>query len=247
MQTFPYQITENVSRISHDKVMKSGWRIFLEREAEATKYIRSHTSIPVPEVLEIRPCEDNPEKCELVMEYISGDPLHVAWPKMTHQQRSEVILQLKSYIEEMRRLPQPHNGWIESCSGGPAMDHRVGDGCPFGPLSTESEFNELLMEEIKKHYPDSYKKWRPKLRNDHPIVFSHADLYEKHILIDHETGTVKGVIDWEMAGFWPDYWEYNKSLFSGPPNAIWKECVTKIMDRHEEERIIDWSIAQCIL
>lgn len=126
------------------------------------------------------------------MEFFPGDRLHVAWPKLTEEQQASVISQLRSYIEEMRTLPQPHLGWIESCSGGPAMDHRVGEGFPFGPLSSESEFIELLVSRIKAI-------WRPKFRDDHPIVFSHADLYEKHIFIDPETATVNGL----LTGRWP--------------------------------------------
>lgn len=174
------------------------------------------------------------------MEFFPGDRLHVAWPKLTEEQQASVISQLRSYIEEMRALPQPHLGWIESCSGGPAMDHRVGDGFPFGPLSSESEFIELLMSRIKAI-------WRPKFRDDHPIVFSHADLYEKHIFIDPETATVNGTIDWEMAGFWPEYWEYNKAFYGGPPNPIWRDCAKKIMECYEEERINDWSVNYFIL
>lgn len=110
---FSVRITENVTRISPSKIAKSGWLIVLEREAEATKFIRSSTSIPIPEVYGIQQSVDHPEKGELIMEFIPGDPLHVAWPKLTKEQQASVISQLRSYI---------HRGNADSSSASPWLD-----------------------------------------------------------------------------------------------------------------------------
>jgi aminoglycoside phosphotransferase (APT) family kinase protein len=37
-------------------------------------------------------------------------------------------------------------------------------------------------------------------------VFTHGDIKPKNIIVDGE-GKILGLLDWEMSGFLPDYWE----------------------------------------
>jgi thiamine kinase-like enzyme len=56
-------------------------------------------------------------------------------------------------------------------------------------------------------------------------VFTHADLNARNILADRaaragerSTGggwRVSGIVDWETAGYYPEYWDYTKALFEG--------------------------------
>jgi aminoglycoside phosphotransferase len=39
------------------------------------------------------------------------------------------------------------------------------------------------------------------------LVFCHGDLSQTNILVDPETLKIQGIIDWEFAGFWPEYFE----------------------------------------
>ena len=41
---------------------------------------------------------------------------------------------------------------------------------------------------------------------DVPVHLTHSDLLPKNILVNGSTITV--IIDWEMAGFYPEFWEY---------------------------------------
>ncbi|KAL2186563.1 hypothetical protein L209DRAFT_662586, partial [Thermothelomyces heterothallicus CBS 203.75] len=88
-----------------DTVRKLGpaWR--LQREVEATDFVRRHTSLPVPAVLEIHlePSSDN-ERGWFVMERLPGSELGVAWPNMSEGARGETIRQLRSYCEQLRNL-----------------------------------------------------------------------------------------------------------------------------------------------
>lgn len=38
-------------------------------------------------------------------------------------------------------------------------------------------------------------------------VFTHGDIAPRNIMVD-ENGNITGIIDWEWAGWYPDYWEY---------------------------------------
>ena len=56
-------------------------------------------------------------------------------------------------------------------------------------------------------------------------MFTHADLNARNILADRaaragerSTGggwRVSGIVDWETAGYYPEYWDYTKAFFEG--------------------------------
>lgn len=53
------------------------------------------------------------------------------------------------------------------------------------------------------------------------VCFTHADIGHDHIFVEPQTGNVTGIIDWEMAGFWPEWWEYQKALYVSPQHTRW--------------------------
>lgn len=88
-------------------------------------------------------------------------------------------------------------------------------------ISDESEFNDFLMTSDDTSEEDMRRRMlRSFLRNDHQIVFTHADLHPRNVMVsisggsDPKGGTVKvtGILDWEMSGWYPVYWEYVKAL-----------------------------------
>lgn len=85
-----------------------------------------------------------------------------------------------------------------------------------GPIYNEAEFNGFLLRTPLKSVSSSYLKWlRSCLRDDHQIVLSHGDLNPKNIiLLDEQDGSVaiSGIIDWEMGGWYPEYWDSLKAL-----------------------------------
>lgn len=38
-------------------------------------------------------------------------------------------------------------------------------------------------------------------------VFTHADIAPRNIMVD-EQNVITGILDWEFAGWYPDYWEH---------------------------------------
>lgn len=43
------------------------------------------------------------------------------------------------------------------------------------------------------------------------IIFTHGDLVPRNIMV--RNGGIVSILDWEMAGFYPEYWEYVKGHF----------------------------------
>jgi hypothetical protein len=40
------------------------------------------------------------------------------------------------------------------------------------------------------------------------------------------------ILDWEHAGWYPDYWEYCKAMYTAPYDGDWRECVDQFLDPH---------------
>lgn len=184
-------------------------------------YVRDRTRIPVPRVLKCHFDTDNNEAW-FRMERLRGVQLDQAWPALNDSLRAHTIYQLKSFFEELHTMHPPEPGWIGSCSGGTAYDHRLNSLFAYGPFKTIAEFHDFLVAPIRNcPNPQLADQYRTQFRDDHKIIFAHADLSWEHILIDPSTGEVTGIIDWEMAGFWPEWWEYRKALFGGRTGQHW--------------------------
>jgi aminoglycoside phosphotransferase (APT) family kinase protein len=180
------------------------------------EYVRHHTSIPIPAIIEVHSDTDD-EKPQgwMLMERLPGVELGVAWPKMSEDARTETIKQLRSYFEQLHRLRPEGAGWIGSCSGGPAYDHRLDNQFTRGPFPTVSDFHDSLVAPLKEFpRPEWASKYRDQLPDSHDIRFAHADLSWENILVDPETGLVK-------RAFWAGKWRG----FGRPGGSTERHCL----------------------
>lgn len=105
-----------------------------------------------------------------------------------------------------------------------------------GPFASIAEFHDYLVAPIKNcPRPECVAKYRSKLSDDHSIVFAHADISWENILVDPATGVVTAIVDWEMAGFWPEWWEYRKALFGSRSQLWWIGVLKQIMPEYTLE------------
>ena len=90
-------------------------------------------------------------------------------------------------------------------------------------IVTEAEFNEFLCHAPGQAVTAWIRMIRESLRADHRIVMTHGDLHPRNIMVSWEDGGEGGVaaaenvrvttiIDWEFAGWYPEYWEFVKAL-----------------------------------
>lgn len=128
-------------------------------------------------------------------------------------------------------------GWIGSCTKqGPAYDHRLNNGRPCGTFASVREFHDFLVAPVKQcPYPHLAAKFRASFSDDHRVHFAHADLSYDHVMVDPVTGAVTGILDWEMAGFWPEWWEYRKALFCSRQRRWWTDVVREIMPCYQRD------------
>ena len=244
-----------VIRETDETLRKRGDVYRLSREVEAMEYVRARTSIPIPRVLETsfnggdsgsnnsRYPDEIGWEGWFIMERLPGEQLGEAWPNMSEGARARTLRQLRSYFQQLHGIRPNGVGWIGSCSGGPAYDHRIDNMATCGPFTSVAAFNDFLVSPVKKcPRPELEAKYRKQLPDSYNIVFTHADVSWENILVDRLSGNVTGIIDWEMAGFWPEWWEYRKALSGSRNMPWWRIIVTEFMEEYMSVTDVDMDV-----
>lgn len=206
-------------------------------------YVRNRTTIPVPEVKETHFDGGDKDEGWVLMELIPGQQLGDAWPTLDEGAKARTTTELKFYLEQLRRIRASGPGWIGSCSGGPAYDHRLDNITTCGPFASIAQFHDFLVAPVKNcPRTDVAAEYRARLSDEFDIVFAHADISWENILVDPATGAVTGVVDWEMAGFWPEWWEFRKALYASRSQTWWIDVVKQIMPEYLAETVADMDL-----
>lgn len=229
-----------VGRISDTLAVKKCRRNLAE--AATLRFIREHTNIPVPVVHDAWKTPDG--TAYILMEWIGNPDVHRlqdCWDSLTTSQKEKIASQLREYLDQLRSLPQPSHmrGWIGPPDGSAIFDPRLHtDTC--GPFASESAFNDFLLARMREstwHAAAASKRIeevRSRLRHDHHIVFTHGDINSRNILIDLD-GNVAGLVDWEMSGWMPEYWEYLKCNFAQGHDPEWLAFFPTFVEPYQAE------------
>lgn len=244
-------------RVGHHFVVKYGNLDVIE--AHNMIFVGRKTKIPVPTVYAIFTSADK-KVLYIIMKYIHGSPLSSEWPGMSKLQKDIVCKKLKAYFEELRRIRAPGyygslgyqrllNGmfWTgEGANRNPAIN---------GPFQTESDLNEALVQKSKSNAsrsgrddskPAFYHRALPSVFHGHKPVFTHGDFQRKNIIVskipvDMRAGgsTVEDyqvtMIDWEMSGWYPSYWEYCMTAICFRWDDDWPSRVESILQPYWTE------------
>lgn len=129
---------------------------------------------------------------------------------------------MKRYFAELRTIPNPYRSEYGICNaaGQSCVDWRLKGGATTnGPYVNEGVFNESLRIGI---LPDLSH------RSDHDIVFTHGDINMRNLLF--KDGRISGIVDWETAGWYPEYWEQTKCHYSVKRTTRWLDVVDRVFD-----------------
>lgn len=87
-----------------------------------------------------------------------------------------------------------------------------------GPFFTVKDFNDWFSYLPQSWLPTSKKyndPYRSLLPDDGVIKFTHGDLHRGNIIISSsKPARIIAIVDWAQAGWYPDYWEYCKALYT---------------------------------
>lgn len=57
------------------------------------------------------------------------------------------------------------------------------------------------------------------------VFFSQSDLHRQNIIVskDVESPKILAIIDWHQGGWYPDYWEFCKAIYTAGVEGEWME------------------------
>lgn len=195
------------------------------------QYIAENTNIPVPKVY----CAfERQGVTYIVMSRLSGSPLGHNWEQRPDQSKAKLLQQLKTYVQDMRSLKDPSHGAVQSVDGGKLFDVRLPGGAKgFGPFESVSDFHSFLRSGISSssgHPAEVNDLIESHEKSKYSTCFTHGDLNSMNILVKGDD--VVGIIDWDTAGWYPEYWEYTTACNVNPFNGFWKAEVPKFLDEY---------------
>jgi thiamine kinase-like enzyme len=65
------------------------------------------------------------------------------------------------------------------------------------------------------------------------IVFTHGDLNTSNIIV--KKGKIAALFDFEMSGFYPEYWEYTTVITVNRFDGFWKDEIPNFLDTYPPE------------
>ena len=200
----------------------------MRRAAFGNIYVAMNTTIPVPTVLDV---VENGRDSLMLMTTLPGHDLS----QYKAENISEEVIEetMRDWFTQLRNLTPPNPAQACGADGGPCKSFRVAPD-PFGPFPDASSFNEYVMrtspyknwERLEKIVPKSYTK-------HHRVVFSHGDLHISNILM-HQ-GRLSGLIDWECAGCYPEYWNYAICIYHIRRLPFWVNSLRRIFPQYADE------------
>ena len=101
-------------------------------------------------------------------------------------------------------------------------DLRVYDSHTGGPFADEQDFNRWLTEGTFAATPSNLlHESRRRLPSNHRTLFAHGDLGQQNIMV--KDNTVVALVDWDPAGWFPEYWDFFKSFARSASSRDWYE------------------------
>lgn len=216
------------------RVGSGDWAPKHQAEAETLRLVEKHTQIPAPRIIDT---VEYAGSSFLLMTALRGEVIGRMIYIMTDEQLDLARQDMMKYICELRLIPKNIGLGYKICNalGGGIQDWRIGD----------SQREELRFEDVSQ-----FKQY---LADDLPLneetrelilalkdvkydtVFTHADLNLRNILVD-ENGKISGIVDWECAGWYPEYWEYTKTHFGVRYTVRWiVDVIDLIFPGYREE------------
>ena len=238
-----------------DVIIKYGQEVPL-KQAESTSFVASHTTIPIPRIL--RTITDDGIHY-IFMTPLSGIPLSDCIRSLSDVELETIAYELKEYVDQLRSLrieDYEERPFIGSIGGGPCMDKIFRAGTrSAGPFETEEEMDNNICERWQDLFswgnekPDNYIHILRQMYRDsgnHAIKFTHGDLSPCNILI--ESGHVTGLLDWEEAGWYPEYWEYVKAMQGCAEiwDTLWPLKIEIFLPSYHFERLIDLEVRRSL-
>ncbi|KAI0742827.1 kinase-like domain-containing protein [Daedaleopsis nitida] len=237
----------DVRRIATDAVMRLGPAVY-DSEILTMRLVSQSSSIPVPTIRRIVKVGDSQA---IIMDYIPGETLGTCWSRLSYLQRIRIIWTLRGYIRQLRGIRVP-NTLSKTVFPGPiASEPRRCHGPMFteygaGPFASYNELTAWFMHKLDVNrsitkYPPGPMTFDASL----PLVLTHLDIHPDNVILGDD-GRV-WLIDWELAGLYPQWFEYVGMVGRWDMFGRWERLVLRFIAGFYERQLrfigsITWSL-----
>lgn len=195
-----------------------------KNEFGALALIRNSSTLKVPQPLDLV-CDRR--RSYMITGRMPGVTAQSMYPRLSDEQLMLLAQDLSAYLTELRRIRKPPglaDAAVSNTIGGGCVHARIDEshGTTFeshGPFPDEATFHDYLLTR-RPPAPDEVQ------RTGHAIRLSHGDLALRNILIDGR-GRLIGLVDWENAGWYPEYWELT-AFYATIPQRRWETVCSHI-------------------
>ncbi|KAL1583865.1 hypothetical protein WHR41_07152 [Cladosporium halotolerans] len=246
-----------VVRVGEYFAVKYGTSVSL-LEAQNLSFIADNSNVPVPKTYGTL-TEESTGRNFIIMEMVPGEPLSKARPNLTSAEKRDVAEQIQRAMINLRNIPPA--GYIGSLARQPCADgvfwapDRPADPSLSGPFDTEDDMNQGILRKLESSEHRSYVGFLRTLMlatlHSHRTFFTHGDLQPKNVIVQRstsargETSLLKiRIIDWEVAGWYPEYWESCNATISARFDADWLDLVQSAMSMYPHEYLMMQVIRQ---
>lgn len=233
--------TRNVSRFSPGVLVKFGFDH--EAEVRALQFIHGQLSVrtprvlpPFPKIAVVEPWHFTEGVWYFFMEECTGVPLDTVIGNMTSTELDHIADQLLVVLDEMRSYKSTTLGAV---TGGPYRNRNMP--YPWQPPHAFSNVKEYLdyyrdifLDFCGPHYVDELFGHFP---TEGQVHFTHGDLLPHNILVDGSK--ITAIVDWETAGYYPDFWEYCRMHDCGWMTPAWGRVLARMFPGPPREKEID--------
>ncbi|PCH40714.1 hypothetical protein WOLCODRAFT_99149 [Wolfiporia cocos MD-104 SS10] len=201
-----------------------------DSEPLAISLVRESTTIPVPAVRRYLTVNGNNA---IVMDYILGQTLENCWGQLGFWRRLRVVWTIRRYIRQLQRVLVPGTPRSKQFPGRIGNEPQLCYGPMFsvyggGPFASYDELTSWFMhkldvnQRIKKTPVEDFT-----FDSSLPLVLTHLDLNPRNLMIDHDSYV--WLIDWEHAGFYPQWFEYVAMLNGWEMLGRWRGWILGFM------------------
>ncbi|KAG9256969.1 kinase-like domain-containing protein [Emericellopsis atlantica] len=184
-------------------------------EEAALRVVKEKATVPVPE---LHGADyfiiQGEEHGSFLMDLTEGCTLRSQWDSFGDSTKDRICREIWGIVEQLRRIPPPASfSHLFQCGadGSPSQDVLLRDlHDPPAPIETDDVLRARIYERYLHYNGGSFPENLPDhLPRSSASVFTHGELKPRNIMVD-SSGGIAGILNWELAGWYPDYWELCK-------------------------------------
>lgn len=205
--------SRSVVQLNDEVVVKIGNKLPQE-EPVLLDYIARHTGVPAPRPLGLVTFG---KTSYMFTTFVRGHTLERCWPSLTQGQKGSIRSQLHQIMSDLRRHPRAPSSPLGTLSSlHVCKDYRINVSISPPNLLSVSDFHDWIVSTVYPKTSPCYRRWfRARMRDDYRVVLTHGDFHPRNIMLEtlpSGEARVTGIIDWEMGGWYPEYWEMYKAF-----------------------------------